>query len=327
MSNLLQVNQLTVRFPSPAGWVTAVNQVSFQIKRGETLGLVGESGCGKSVSALSLLKLLPKTAQISGEVILQHGENTQSLLQLPDENLRRIRGKKIAMIFQEPMSSLNPLFTVGDQIAEVLRVHEGLSRKAAFSRATELLQIVGIPAPHLRVNDYPYQMSGGMRQRVMIAMALSCQPELLIADEPTTALDVTIQAQILELLQSLQAKFGMALLFISHDLAVISHLTHQLKVMYAGKIVEEGKTQDVLQNPQHPYTLGLLRAQQVSKTVHRARLATIPGVVPSLNNLPIGCSFQDRCERVQMKCREHPVPDDPCHFGKIVRCYFPGAKP
>lgn len=322
MTELLRVNNLTVRFQTDAGVITAVDQVSFAIARGQTMGLVGESGCGKSVTALSLLKLLPPTSQVSGEVLLD-GRN---VLQVEQAELRALRGKRVAMIFQEPMSSLNPLFTVGDQIAEVLQLHEGLSKRAALSRAAELLQIVGIPSPQERVHDYPHQMSGGMRQRVMIAMALSCQPELLIADEPTTALDVTIQAQILELLASLQAKFGMALLFISHDLAVIARVAHQIKVMYAGKIVEEGTVTQVLKAPQHPYTQGLLRSQYVHGTPHRARLATIPGTVPSLYQLPLGCSFQGRCPREQPQCRAQPVPDDPGKLGRIVRCFYPGAE-
>ena len=303
-SALLQVENLVTSFFTRQGEVKPVDGVSYHVNAGETLGIVGESGCGKSVTSFSILGLLSYPGRVTGGTIRFRGEN---LLNLDGDGMRAVRGKKIAMIFQEPMTALNPVLTIGRQITEQIHAHEKtVSEKEAESRAIDLLKLVGIPAPEKRVKNFPHQLSGGMRQRAMIAMALSCTPDLLIADEPTTALDVTIQAQILDLLQSLQEKFGMAIQFITHDLGVISELSDRVVVMYAGRIVEEAPADVLFRSPRHPYTVGLLRS--IPKIDgHDRRLATIEGVVPSLLALPTGCRFRNRCPRATEQCaKEDP---------------------
>jgi len=286
--------------------VHAVDGVDLAIERGETLGVVGESGCGKSVTALSVMKLLamPPARIVAGEIRWRG----RDLVPLPQEAMRAIRAKEIAMVFQEPMTSLNPVYSVGEQIAEVLRLHEGLGRRAALDRAIEMLQQVHIPHAERRAHDYPHQFSGGMRQRVMIAMALSCNPQLLIADEPTTALDVTIQAQILDLLGELKAKMGMAVMLITHAMGVIAETAQRVAVMYAGKVVEEAPVRELFSAPRHPYTQGLIRSipRIDLAAVHKQRLETIRGVVPSLLEPAPGCRFAPRCPYAREACRETP---------------------
>jgi len=297
---LLSLRHLVTAFDTDEGYLRAVDDVSFDVLPGKTLGIVGESGCGKSVTSLSILRLIPSPPGFieSGEALFQG----KDLLQLSEREMRRIRGNDISMIFQEPMTSLNPVYTVGSQIIEAIRLHQSISRRAAKARAIELLDLVGIPAPSERVDSYPHTLSGGMRQRAMIAMALACEPRLLIADEPTTALDVTIQAQILDLLRSLQEDLGMSIIFISHDLGVMAEFSHEIAVMYAGKIVEHAETTELFRAPKHPYTQGLLRSLP-SQRNRGERLPTIPGIVPDLRSLPPGCRFQDRCDRVSDACR------------------------
>jgi len=301
---LLQVEELRTFFHTGAGLARAVDGVSLSVQPGETLGVVGESGCGKSVTALSVLRLIRPPGRIeAGSRILFEGRD---LLALPDEEIRRIRGNRIAMIFQEPMTALNPVFTVGDQIAEVARVHAGASRKQAWARAVEMLTLVGIPAPEQRAGEYPHQLSGGMRQRVMIAMALVMNPALVIADEPTTALDVTIQAQILELLADLQRRLNTAVLLITHDLGVIAEVARRVVVMYGGEVVEEAPVEELFAHAHHPYTEGLLAAMP-RVGMERERLAVIPGTVPPPTAWPSGCRFRDRCPYAWERCeREHP---------------------
>jgi peptide/nickel transport system ATP-binding protein len=298
MSSLLAVEGLTVSF----GGVKVVDGVSIDIPAGKTVGLVGESGSGKSVTALSILRLL-EGASTTGAIPFRD----RDLLTMGEPELRSIRGNRIAMVFQDPMTSLNPVLTVGEQVAEVVRLHERASRKVAWSRAVEMLASCGVPSPDERARSYPHELSGGMRQRVMIAMALACKPDLLIADEPTTALDVTIQAQILELLRRLQRDSGMSVLLITHDLGVVAETCEIVYVMYAGRIVESAPVQAIFRRPRHPYTLGLLASipgvDDVTDVHGRKRLRAIPGSVPSPLQLPAGCKFQDRCERVQDDCR------------------------
>ncbi|HXG39593.1 MAG TPA: ABC transporter ATP-binding protein, partial [Candidatus Limnocylindrales bacterium] len=297
---LLDVRNLRTLFHVMDGTVRAVDGVSFQVRRGETVGLVGESGCGKSVTALTIMRLLdiPPAEIAEGEVWFDGRE----LLSLPDEEMRRVRGREIAMIFQEPLTSLNPVFTIGDQIAEQVELHLKVSRKEAWERAIEALREVGIPSPERRVRQYPHELSGGMRQRAMIAMALSCEPKLLIADEPTTALDVTVQAQILELLKTIAARTDQALLLITHDLGVVAEMVERVDVMYAGQIVEEGTVEEVLLAPRMPYTMGLIESiPSVEK--RGSRLSAIKGVVPSPFNLPPGCRFEPRCPYAWELCR------------------------
>jgi len=302
-SDLLTVENLQTYFFTDAGVVRAVDGVSFRIAPGETLGVVGESGCGKTVTALSILRLVPDPPGriVGGRVAFEGTE----LLALDPERMRKMRGSAISMIFQEPMTSLNPVFTVGDQIAEGVRLHQGLSRRAAWEKAVEMLRLVQMPDPERRVREYPHQLSGGMRQRVMIAMALACGPRLLIADEPTTALDVTIQAQILELLVRLKEEMGMAVMLITHDLGVIADTAQRVVVMYAGRVVEEASVRDLFANPRHPYTQGLLNSiPSLGKGAgRRERLKAIPGLVPSLLDLPPGCRFSDRCHLAVPECR------------------------
>ena len=308
---VLQVDNLQTHFFTAVGTVRAVDGVSYDLKSGETLGIVGESGCGKSVSALSILRLIANPpGRIVGGAIRFEGRN---LLELSDPEMERIRGNEISMIFQEPMTSLNPLFTIGRQVSEAIALHQGLSRKEAMDRAVEMLRRVYIPEPERRVHAYPHQMSGGMRQRVMIAMALSCNPKVLIADEPTTALDVTIQAQILELLRELQETYGTAIVLITHDMGVVAENADRVVVMYAGRKVEEAPAADLFDNPGHPYTKGLLGSIPHLDTAAqsngvRARLNEIKGMVPSLFDLPPGCSFAPRCGFATDRCRgEAPV--------------------
>lgn len=299
MEPILSVQNLQTTFFTKAGALRALDGVTYRINEGETLGIVGESGCGKSVTSFSILGLLSHPGRVTGGKILFRG---QSLLDLGEDGMRRIRGNRIAMIFQEPMTALNPVLTIGDQITEQIRAHDAMTRSRAHDRAVELLNLVGIPSPGRRIHDYPHQLSGGMRQRAMIAMALSCQPDLLIADEPTTALDVTIQAQILDLLQKLQDEFKMAMQFITHDLGVISELSDRVVVMYAGTIVEEASAETIFQNPRHPYTVGLMESlPRMDKS--QMRLPTIAGSVPSLTALPQGCRFQNRCSQASEICR------------------------
>jgi len=274
-----------------------VRDLSFAISQGEVLGLVGESGSGKSVTSLAIMRLLPPSAETKGEVCFQsNGSGAQNLLSLSSEDIRRLRGSHISMIFQEPMTALNPVMRVGEQIAEAVRAHSNISKKDSQDRAVEALREVAIPEPERRARDYPHQLSGGMRQRVMIAMAIVNRPELLIADEPTTALDVTIQAQILDLLRDLREKFGLTMLFISHDLAVISQIADRVAVMYAGNLVELASRDELFRAPAHPYTRGLLKAMPTLRTPRNQSLSTIEGTVPTLAALPKGCSFEPRCE-------------------------------
>jgi len=304
---LLRVSNLVTAFHTDEGSVRAVDDVSFEVADGQTLGIVGESGCGKSVTSLSVMRLVPDPPGVieQGRIEFQG----RDLLKLSEREMRSLRGHRISMIFQEPMTSLNPVHRVGKQIGESLRVHKGLSGAAARKRAIELLDLVGIPSPDERVDSYPHEMSGGMRQRVVIAMALACEPTLLIADEPTTALDVTIQAQILELLRRLKDEMGMSIIFITHDLGVVAELTDDVLVMYAGKVVERAPTARLFADPLHPYTRGLLRSVPgFGDNVGKKRLPTIEGMVPDLRDLPRGCRFQDRCDLVEARCREAEPP-------------------
>ena len=296
---LLSVRNLTTVFATGKGTVKAVDDVSFDLGQGEVLCIVGESGSGKSVTALSILGLLPQPpGRVAGGNVLFDGSD---LLMLPDSKMEKIRGGEISMIFQEPMTSLNPVFSVGDQIMETIRVHEKLGPKALRERAIEMLTKVGIPSPERRIDDYPHQLSGGMRQRVMIAMALACSPKLLLADEPTTALDVTIQAQILDLLRGLQEEMRMAVILITHNMGVVAEFAHRVIVMYAGRIVEQASVDDIFDRPGHPYTEGLLRSIP-DLEVETRRLITIPGAMPSPFALPAGCSFQPRCPDARPAC-------------------------
>jgi oligopeptide/dipeptide ABC transporter ATP-binding protein len=298
---LLDVRHLNIEFPARTGQVaapplTAVRDLSFSIAPGEVLGLVGESGSGKSLTSLAIMRLLPLQAQASGEIVFNNGKGSQQLLQLADDDMRGLRGSRMAMIFQEPMTALNPVMRVGDQIAEAVLAHNDTGKRDAWTRAVAAMNDVAIPDAERRARDYPHQLSGGMRQRVMIAMAIVNRPQLLIADEPTTALDVTIQAQILELLAELRAKFGLTMLFISHDLAVVSEVADRVAVMYAGNLVELGSKKDIFHAAAHPYTRGLLKAVPTLKTDRDRPLQTIEGTVPPLHGVPVGCPFEPRCE-------------------------------
>ncbi|MFO7171463.1 MAG: ABC transporter ATP-binding protein [Bacillota bacterium] len=315
---LVEIRNLRTYFYTEDGVMPAVDGVSLYIRRGETLGVVGESGCGKSVTSLSIMRLIPSPPGkiVEGEILFEG----RDLLKLPEPEMRKIRGNEISMIFQEPMTSLNPVFTVGDQIAEAIMLHQGLNYKEAMAKAVEMLRLVGIPAPEKRVKDYPHQMSGGMRQRVMIAMALSCNPKLLIADEPTTALDVTIQAQILDLMRKLKKELGMAIMLITHDLGVVAEMCERVVVMYAGKVVEEADVVSLFKQPLHPYTEGLL--QSIPRLDEdRERLHVIEGVVPNPLNMPQGCRFHPRCPYAIDKCREVEPPLEPVGDGRFVACH------
>jgi oligopeptide/dipeptide ABC transporter ATP-binding protein len=317
---LLEINNLSVEFPADPKPLPAVRDVSFGLARGEVLGLVGESGSGKSVTSLAIMRLLPPQATIAGEIrFAANGSASVNLLSLSADQMRTLRGSGISMIFQEPMTALNPVMRVGDQIAEAVRAHANVPKKDALARAIQALHEVAIPDPELRANDYPHQLSGGMRQRVMIAMAIVNHPQLLIADEPTTALDVTIQAQILDLLAGLREKFGLTMLFISHDLAVISKVADRVAVMYAGNLVEIGPRNEIFRNPAHPYTRGLLEAVPTLKTDRQHPLQTIDGAVPPLRDLPPGCPFEPRCDLRNRECaRALPplVEIDPGHWAR-----------
>jgi peptide/nickel transport system ATP-binding protein len=314
---LLEVRDLTTVFTREDGGVArAVDGVSFALDRGKVLGLVGESGCGKTMTALSLLRLVPPPGRITGGRVLLDGRD---LLALPERQMRTVRGAGLAMIFQEPMTSLNPVFTVGSQIAEAVRLHSDLGRAAAWARAVELLGEVGIAAPAQRASDYPHQLSGGMRQRVMIAMAISCAPRILVADEPTTALDVTIQAEILDLLRTLRERHGMALLLITHDLGVVAQQADEVAIMYAGRIVEQAPVLEIFDRPLHPYTQALFRAIPGIGGPKR-RLESIPGQVPDLFALPGGCAFHDRCPRAVAECADAVPPLEEKAAGHRAAC-------
>jgi peptide/nickel transport system ATP-binding protein len=318
---LLEVKNLQTYFRGREGIAKAVDGVSFQLRRGETLGLVGESGCGKTVSSLSILKLLdvPPAIYHGGEIIF----DGQDLLKTDESGMRRIRGNTISMIFQEPMTSLNPVMSIGAQIVEVLRNHLNLKSAAARQRTIDLLRMVGIPSPQRRIDAYPHHLSGGMRQRVMIALALACDPKVLIADEPTTALDVTIQAQILDLMQQLQAELGTSILLITHDLGVIAETADRVAVMYAGRIVEEADVRTIFKNPLHPYTQGLLRSiPRIDEEKRPRRLKEIPGRVPNLLFLPKGCAFIDRCDVSIDECRQAVPELEEIENGHFVRCWL-----
>jgi peptide/nickel transport system ATP-binding protein len=327
MAALLEVSDLSVRFDTDDGPVHAVDRLSFTVDRGEVLGIVGESGCGKSVTCMSLVRLLPETAVISGRAALDGVD----LLSLSPRRLRAVRGREISFVFQEPMTSLNPVLKVGHQIGEVLRRHLGASRREARERTIELLRLVRIPAPERRVDEYPHQLSGGMRQRVMIAMSLACDPKVLIADEPTTALDVTIQASVLDLMRDVRERLGTAIVLITHNLGVVADIADRVLVMYAGRKAEEAPVRDLYAAPQHPYTIGLLGAiprpyEAGNGNGDRPRLREIPGRVPSLRELPQMCAFADRCPRADALSRSQ-VPElravRPDH---LVACFHPGPE-
>ncbi len=323
---LLDVKHLVTEFRTDEGMLRAVDDVSFAIPPSGTLGVVGESGCGKSVTSLSILRLIQKPGHIASGEILFDGRD---LLKLSEREMRGLRGKDIAMIFQEPMSSLNPVYTVGDQIAESIVLHQRKSKKQAIERAIELLALVGIPSPAERVHAYPHQMSGGMRQRVMIAMALACEPKLLIADEPTTALDVTIQAQILELLGRLRKQMNMAVMLITHDLGLVAEFADEVVVMYAGRVVERAPVDVLFADPRHPYTRGLLRSvPSYGDNARKHRLPTIAGVVPDLRTLGAGCRFQERCpDRFEPCTKEEPALYEVAGAsGRLARCYLEDPK-
>lgn len=317
---LLEVNDLKTYFDTDEGTVKAVDGVSFHIDKGETLAVVGESGSGKSVTSLSIMRLIPMPpGRIAGGEMLFNGSD---LVKKSERQMRKIRGNDISMIFQEPMTSLNPVYTVGDQIAEAIVLHQGKSQRQGMKMAADMLELVGIPEPGKRVKNYPHQMSGGMRQRVMIAMALSCGPQLLIADEPTTALDVTIQAQILDLMRKLQREIGMSILFITHDLGVVAEIADRVVVMYAGRAVEEANVNTIFARPRMPYTMGLLNSvPRVDKAAeHQARLEAIPGNVPNPLHLPQGCAFHPRCKFATEACKEGIPPLYDTGDGHMVRC-------
>ena len=323
---LLEVKNLKTGFRTDEGSFLAVDDVSFSLEKGKTLGIVGESGCGKSVTSLSIMRLIPTPpGRIEGGQILFNGKD---LLKLSEPEMRKIRGNDIAMIFQEPMTSLNPVFTCGDQIAEAIELHQkGLSKKQIREKTIDMLKLVGIPEPDKRVDEYPHQLSGGMRQRVMIAMALSCNPQLLIADEPTTALDVTIQAQILELIRKLQREFQASMILITHDLGVVAETCDDVAVMYAGRIVEYGSVEDIFYRPKHQYTKGLLDSIPHFETgQRRERLETIKGLVPSMLDLPPGCRFSSRCKAVKDDCRAAEPALRSFQGKHVAACLHPAAE-
>ncbi len=330
MQSLLEVHNLSIAFPraaesapsafASASSLAAVRDLNFSIAPGEVLGLVGESGSGKSLTSLAIMRLLPPQARVSGEIVFCGNDQPQNLTSLSDDSIRQLRGSHIAMIFQEPMTALNPVMRVGDQIAEAVRAHNRIPKKQARQQAVDAMNEVAIPDPERRARDYPHQLSGGMRQRIMIAMAIVNRPQLLIADEPTTALDVTIQAQILELLAQLRSKFGLAMLFISHDLAVVSQVADRVAVMYAGSMVELGTKQEIFRSPAHPYTRGLLQAVPDLKTPRGRPLGSIEGTVPPLQAMPSGCAFEPRCAfRIPACAREMP-PLEEITDGHWARC-------
>ena len=319
MAILLEVQDLRTTFNTSAGRVQAVDGVSWDIAEGETVALVGESGCGKSVSALSIMRLVaPPTGRIDGGRILFKGRN---LLDLSEEQMQHVRGREIAMVFQEPMTSLNPVLTIGRQLTEGLEIHMKMDKAAARARAIELLGMVGIPDPERRLSQYPHQFSGGMRQRMMIAMALACNPSLILADEPTTALDVTIQAQILELMRDLSRRLGVAMLIITHNLGVVARYADRVNVMYAGRIIERATAAELYANPRHPYTLGLLRSVPRLDEPRRARLDPIEGQPPDLTRLPAGCAFRPRCAFRVARCEKEAPPLEAVDSGHVSACW------
>jgi oligopeptide/dipeptide ABC transporter ATP-binding protein len=314
---LLEIAGLSTSFTTRSGIIRAVDNVSLSLRAGHVLGLVGESGCGKTITALSILNLVPPPGRITAGKILFEGRD---LLTLSDVEMRKVRGARISMVFQEPMTALNPVFTVGNQISEVLTTHQNITEHEALARSIELLQSVGIPSPEKRVHEYPHQLSGGMRQRVMIAMAIACRPSLVLADEPTTALDVTIQAHILELLARIQAEMGMAMVLVTHDLGLIAERAHEVAVMYAGRIVEKADTATLFAEPLHPYTRGLMASIPRPGEGRRSRLRTIPGSVPRLSDLPQGCTFSPRCDIRIDQCSTEPELVE-LRPGHLVRCW------
>ena len=319
MANLLEVRDLATYFFTQDGVVKAVDGISYYLEEGEVLGIVGESGCGKSVSALSVMRLVanPPGRTVNGEVVFE-GED---ILKVDEAEMRHIRGNRIAMVFQEPMTSLNPVLTIGRQLTETLELHQGMSRAEAQTRASELLAMVGIPDSVTRLRDYPHQFSGGMRQRVMIAMALSCDPKLIIADEPTTALDVTIQAQILELMRDLAQELGTAMIIITHNLGVVARYADRVNVMYAGKIIETGSSEEIYHNPRHPYTLGLLNSVPRLDETRRVKLDPIEGLPPDLIDLPPGCSFAPRCKFTYDRCLQESPELENVLEGHTAACW------
>ncbi len=321
---LLEIKDLVTVFHTSEGRLPAVDGVSLSIERGRTLGLVGESGCGKSVTAMSTLRLVSSPGRIeSGSITFTTEDESIDLVTASEKQLRKVRGGRIGMIFQEPMTSLNPVFTIGNQIAEVVQLHRKVSRSEARSRALEMLQLVRVADPQQRLDEYPHQLSGGMRQRVMIAIALACEPDLIIADEPTTALDVTIQAQILELLDDLRSRLGTAILLITHDLGVVAETCDDVAVMYAGRIVEQASAVELFSRPLHPYTIGLLRARPNVDARDRSPLATIPGMVPPPQDFPSGCRFHPRCSHArEPQCNLDPPALREVSPGHFVRCHF-----
>lgn len=319
-NHLLQIKNLKTYFYTSDGLVKAVDDVTWEVGAGEVIGLVGESGCGKSVTALSILRLIPDPpGKIVGGEIWFKGSN---LLMLPINEMRKIRGNDISMIFQEPMTSLNPVFTIGDQIAEVLELHQKMSKKAAMEKAVEMLKLVGIPSPERRVKEYPHELSGGMKQRAMIAMALACNPKVLIADEPTTALDVTIQAQILDLMLKLKRELNTAIVLITHDLGVIAEMAQKVVVMYAGKVMEQAEVTEIFDHPLNPYTQGLLNSLPKIDAARKQRLNAIPGIVPSLYDLPKGCKFSPRCQYVMEICHQSEPDLKEVTPGHFSRCWL-----
>jgi len=318
---ILQVKNLKTYFKTDNGIAHAVDNVSFNLNAGETLGIVGESGCGKSVTSLSIMRLIDQPPGFfAGGEILFKGEN---LLEMNDDQMRNVRGNKISMIFQEPMTSLNPVFTIGNQIIEAVQLHQKLDFEKSRKKAIDMLDLVGIPAPDQRIDEYPHQLSGGMRQRVMIAISLSCNPEILIADEPTTALDVTIQAQILELIQQLQNELNLAVIMITHDLGVISEICNRVIVMYAGQVVEQGTIKEIFKSPKHPYTNGLMKSIPIIGENKNTELYNIKGLVPNATEFPKGCHFHPRCEFVVNKCKEElpNIESITNNSEHVVRCW------
>lgn len=323
-NKILQVKNLKTTFTTLRGKAVAIDGVSFHINKGEILGVVGESGCGKSVTSQSIMRLYDEKnlVKYDGEILFEG----KDLLKLKSSDMEKIRGNDISMIFQDSLSSLNPVFKVGEQIAEVLRIHQGMAKKEAWEKAEEMLRVTGIPAPEKRVNNYPHEMSGGMRQRAMIAMALACQPKLLIADEPTTALDVTIQAQIMELIQKLNREFNTGIMLITHDLGVVAQTCQRVIIMYLGQIVEEGTVEDIFDRPLHPYTMGLIKSISTLKNKQDEKLYMIKGTVPQLTEIGAGCRFSERCPRAGERCRKESPEIEKINETQSVRCFYSESK-